>query len=147
MYFCKKNIKMSIADIFQTGERKQDIGHFRNLVLIAEVDGVIDDTELLLLRKIGQHIGLSYTQIGTILDNPKQFQVIPPFGKDERFEMMIDLIRMMHVDGIDDERELKLLEKFAVQIGYRSLDDVDVESVIALIDRGEDNDTIITELG
>jgi len=138
---------MSIADIFQTGERKQDIGHFRNLVLIAEVDGVIDDTELLLLRKIGQHIGLSYTQIGTILDNPKQFQVIPPFGKDERFEMMIDLIRMMHVDGIDDERELKLLEKFAVQIGYRSLDDVDVESVIALIDRGEDNDTIITELG
>jgi len=138
---------MSIADIFQTGERKQDIGHFRNLVLIAEVDGVIDDTELLLLRKIGQHIGLSYAQIGAIIDDPKQFRVIPPFGKDDRFEMMIDLIRMMHVDGIDDERELKLLERFAIQIGYRSLDDIDVESIIALIDRGEDNDTIITELG
>ena len=138
---------MSIADIFQTGERKQDIGHFKNLVLIAEVDGHIDDTELLLLRKIGQHIGLTYTQIGAIIDDPKQFQVIPPFGRDERFEMMIDLIRMMHVDGIDDERELKLLERFAVQIGYNSLDDVDVESIIALIDRGEDNDTIITELG
>ena len=138
---------MSIADIFQTGERQQDIGHFKNLVLIAEVDGHIDDTELLLLRKIGQHIGLTYAQIGTIIDDPKKFQIIPPFGKEERFEMMIDLIRMMHADGIDDEKEMKLLERFAVQIGYRSLDDVDVESIIALIERGEDNDTILTELG
>lgn len=138
---------MSIADIYQTGERKQDIGHFRNLVLIAQVDGYVDDTELLLLRKIGMHIGLTYTQIGNILDEPKNFNVNPPSSKDERFENMIDLVRMMHVDGIDDEKELKLLERFAIQIGYRSIDDVDIESIIALIERGEDNDTIITELG
>lgn len=138
---------MSIADIFQTGERRQDLGHFKNLVLIAQVDGHVDDAELVLLRKIGMHIGLSYAQIGAIIDEPKNFNVIPPVSKDERFENMIDLIRMMHADGIDDEKEVKLLERFAVQIGYRSLDDVDVESIIALLERGEDNDTIITELG
>ncbi len=138
---------MSIADIFQTGERRQDLGHFKNLVLIAQVDGHVDDAELVLLRKIGMHIGLSYAQIGAIIDEPTGFNVMPPASKDERFENMIDLVRMMHVDGIDDEKELKLLERFAVQIGYRSLDDVDVESIIALIERGEDNDTIITELG
>jgi hypothetical protein len=138
---------MSIADIFQTGERKQDIGHFRNLVLIAQVDGNVDDAELLLLRKIGMHIGLSYTQIGNIIDDPKSYSVIPPFGKDERYEMIIDLIRMMTADGIIDPREEKLLERFAVQVGYKSIDDVEVESIISLIERGEDNDTIITELG
>ena len=138
---------MSIADIFQTGERRQDLGHFKNLVLIAQVDGHVDDSELVLLRKIGMHIGLTYAQIGAIIDEPSGFNVAPPASKDERFENMIDLVRMMHVDGIDDEKELKLLERFAVQIGYRSLDDVDVESIIALIERGEDNDTIITELG
>lgn len=138
---------MSIADIFQTGERRQDLGHFKNLVLIAQVDGHVDDSELLLLRKIGMHIGLSYAQIGAIIDDPTGFNVMPPASKDERFENIIDLVRMMHVDGIDDEKELKLLERFAVQIGYKSLDDVDVESIIALIERGEDNDTIITELG
>lgn len=138
---------MSIADIFQTGERRQDLGHFKNLVLIAQVDGHVDDSELVLLRKIGMHIGLSYAQIGAIIDEPTGFNVMPPASKDERFENIIDLVRMMHVDGIDDEKELKLLERFAVQIGYKSLDDVDVESIIALIERGEDNDTIITELG
>tara|TARA_B100000809_G_scaffold174976_1_gene172270 strand:+ start:175 stop:591 length:417 start_codon:yes stop_codon:yes gene_type:complete len=138
---------MSIADIFQTGERKKDIGHFRNLVLIAQVDNHVDDTELVLLRKIGMHIGLSYTQIGNIMDDPTAHSVIPPFGKDERYEMIIDLIRMVTADGIIDSREEKLLERFAVQVGYKSIDEVEVESIISLIERGEDNDTIITELG
>ena len=137
---------MSIADIFQTGERKADIGHFRNLVMVANVDGNLDDSEIVLLNKIGQRIGLSYAQIGAIMDDPKSFNVVPPVSKDDRFDNMIDLIRMMHIDGIDEEREMKLLARFSVQIGYRSIDDVDIESVIALIERGEDNDTIITEL-
>ena len=137
---------MSIADIFQTGERKADMGHFRNLVMVANVDGVLDDSEIVLLNKIGQRIGLTYAQIGAIMDDPQSFNVVPPVSKDDRFENMIDLIRMMHIDGIDEEREMKLLERFSVQIGYRSIDDVDIESVIALIERGEDNDTIITEL-
>lgn len=138
---------MSIADLYQTGERKQDMGHFRNLVLLAQVDGTIDDTELVLLNKIGQRIGLSYTQIGTILDDPKGFNVMPPVSKDERYENMIDLIRMVVADSIIDEKEIALLERFAVQIGYRDLEDIDLESIVALIKRGEDNDTIITELG
>ena len=138
---------MSIADLYQTGERKQDMGHFRNLVLLAQVDGKIDDTELVLLNKIGQRIGLSYTQIGTILDDPKGFNVMPPVSKDERYENMIDLIRMVVADSVIDKKEIALLERFAVQIGYRDLEDIDLESIVALIKRGEDNDTIITELG
>lgn len=138
---------MSIADYFQTGERQQDLGHFRTLVLIANVDGHLDDHELVLLYKIGHHIGLTNTQIGKIMDNPEQYAVIPPLSKDERMEMITDMIRMMMADGVVEEKEEKLLRRYAVQIGYKSIDDVDVESIIALIARGEDNDTIISELG
>ena len=138
---------MSLADLYQTGERKQDMGHFRNLVLLAQVDGIVDDSELLLLNKIGQRIGLTYTQIGNILDDPKGYNVMPPASKDERYENMIDLIRMVMADSIIDEKEMVLLERFAVQIGYKDIEDIDVESIVALINRGEDNDTIITELG
>ena len=137
---------MSIAELFEGGERTQDKGHFKNLVLIANADGHLDDLEIVLLHKLGRKIGLTYTQIGTIMDDPKKYTVIPPVSKDERFEMLIDLIRIMIADNVIEPAELKLVEKFAVQIGYKSIDDVDVESVIALIVRGEDNDTIITEL-
>ena len=41
---------------------------------------------------------------------------------------------------------MKLLEKVAVGIGYKDLDDVDVESILALIKRGEDTEVIIDEL-
>ncbi len=137
---------MSIAEIFESGERTQDKGHFKNLVLIANADGNLDDTEILALHKIGRRIGLTYSQIGTIMDDPKKYPVIPPISKDERFEMLIDLVRIMIADNIIEDREMKLVERFAIQLGYKSIDDVDVESVIALIVRGEDNDTILTEL-
>jgi hypothetical protein len=42
---------------------------------------------------------------------------------------------------------MQLMNRFVVQLGYKSIDDIDLESIIALIKRGEDNDTIITELG
>lgn len=138
---------MSIADLFESGERTQDKGQFMNLVLLANVDGELDDVEITLLYKLGRKIGLTFTQIGSIMDDPKKQFVIPPAGRDERFELLIDLVRVMVVDNEIDPKEMRLMENFVVQLGYKSLDDVDVESIVALIKRGEDNDTIITELG
>ncbi|MFK8045400.1 MAG: hypothetical protein AB8B72_07890 [Crocinitomicaceae bacterium] len=138
---------MSIAELFEGGERKQDKGQFMNLVLLANADGHLDDVEVTLLYKLGRRIGLTYTQIGTIMDDPKQYNVIPPVNKDERFEMLLDLVRVMVIDNEIDPQEIKLMENFVVQLGYKSLEDLDIESIIALIKRGEDNDTIITELG
>jgi len=146
LLLCKILIDMSIAEIFEGGERTQDKGHFKNLVLIANVDEHLDDVEIVVLHKIGRRIGLTYTQIGTIIDDPKKYTVIPPISKDERFEMLIDLVRVMVADNVIDDKEMALVERFAIQLGYRSIEDIDVESVIALIARGEDNDTIITEL-
>lgn len=138
---------MSIAELFEGGERTQDKGQFMNLVLLANADGHLDDVELTLLYKIGRQIGLTYTQIGTIIDDPKGHYIIPPTSKDERLEMLLDLVRVMVIDNEIDPKEMKLMENFVVQLGYKSLDDIDLESIVALIKRGEDNDTIITELG
>jgi hypothetical protein len=41
---------------------------------------------------------------------------------------------------------MDVLERVAVGIGYTDLDEVDVESILALIIRGEDTETIISEL-
>lgn len=146
LLLCKILINMSIAELFEGGERSQDKGHFKNLVLIANADGELDDREIVLLHKIGRQIGLTYTQIGMIMDDPKKYPVMPPVSKDERYEMIIDIIRVMIVDNKIDDKELVVLESYAVKIGYKDIEDVDVESIIALIERGEDNDTIITEL-
>jgi tellurite resistance protein len=66
---------MSIAEIFQTGERKQDISHFRNMVMIAKSDGEISVEERELLHKIGKQISLSDDQIKEIIKRPEEFEI------------------------------------------------------------------------
>ncbi|UKN02860.1 hypothetical protein K6119_04945 [Paracrocinitomix mangrovi] len=137
---------MSIADIFEHGERKQDKGHFRNLVMIANSDGELAEAENKLLNVIGSELGLTKEQIEAIKSNPEKYPVIPPADRTERFEQMVNLIQMVQVDGNVDDAEMDILEKIAVGIGYNSIDDVDVESIVALIVRGEDIEVIIDEL-
>lgn len=137
---------MSIADVFENGERSQDKAHFRNLVMIAKADGIIDDAENNLLDEIGSKLGLTAEQIKDIEKHPENYSIQPPSDRVERFEQIVELIQMVQIDGKVDDREMKVLEKIAVGIGYKDLDDVDVESILALIVRGEDTDVIITEL-
>ena len=137
---------MGIASLYESGERKQDKGHFRNMVLIARADGVLDKTEIELLKKIGAEIGLTEAEIQDLIKNPDKYSVNPPADRMERFEQIVNLIQMAQVDGNLDEREMNLIEKVALELGYDSILDVDVESILALIIRGEDIEVIIDEL-
>lgn len=137
---------MSIVNLFEHGERKQDKGHFRNLVLLANSDGELAEAEDRLLDAIGQELGLTVEQVEAIKENPQDFPVNPPSDKTERFEQMVNLIQMVQADGKVEESEMRILEKIAVAIGYNDIDDVDVESILALIVRGEDVEVIIEEL-
>lgn len=137
---------MSIAEIFENGERKQDKSHFRNLVVIAHSDGELSVKEEELLQDIGSDLGLTNEQLNDIKNNLDKYPVHPPANKTERFEQIVDLIQMVQVDGNVGVDETKVLEKVAVKIGYRDLNEVDVESILALIVRGEDIEVIIEEL-
>jgi uncharacterized tellurite resistance protein B-like protein len=137
---------MSIASFFESGERTQDRGHVKNLVLLAQVDGHVSDEELVLIHKIGRKVGLTYAQIGEIIDNPKTVEVIPPVSKEERLEHMVDMVDIIHADGIIDSNEMNLLSKFAIQIGFTSIQDAHVADILDRINEGKDRDTIVSEL-
>ena len=137
---------MSITEAYESGERAQDKGHFRNMVLIARADGVITDSEMAMLNRIASGIGLTEVEKKDIIKNPLDYPINPPSNKEERFEQIVNLIQMAQADGKVQEEEMDIIEKVAVGIGYDSIDDVDVESILALIIRGEDIDVIIDEL-
>ena len=99
-----------------------------------------------LLADIGLDLGLTPEQIEAIKANPKDYAMNPPANRVERFEQMVNLIQMVQANGQVKDEEMKLLERIAVGIGYSDLDEVDVESIVALIVRGEDVEIIIEEL-
>ena len=133
---------MSIAQLFESGERTQDKGHFKNLVLIANADGVVTEEETKLLNRIGKNIGLNEEQIKSITENPSQFSVIPPVSKIERLEQMVQLIKMMQSDGDIDAHEYSLLELLAIKLGFNSIKDVDVKKALTMLSEDEDIETI-----
>ena len=137
---------MSIASFYESGETTQDKGHVKNLVLLAQADGHVSDEELLFIHKIGRKIGLTYTQIGEIIDNPNVIEVIPPVSKEERLEHMVDMVKVIHSDGIIDAKEMNLISKFAVQIGFTSIQDSHVAEILDAINEGKDRDTIVEGL-
>ncbi len=137
---------MSIAEIFESGERTQDKGHVKNLVILAKSDGTIAEEELLLIHRIGKRIGLTYTQIGSIIDNPDQISVIPPVSKLERLEHMIDMVRLIHADGSVEEKEMKMISRFAIQIGFTSNEDAHLNEILEMLDKGKSKEEIISQL-
>jgi hypothetical protein len=133
---------MSIAELFESGERTQDKGHFKNLVLIANVDGVVSKEEHELLNRIGKKIGLNEAQINNIKDNPSEYYSIPPASIVERLEQMVQLIKMIQIDDFISEHEYKLLKLLALRLGFNSIDQINVTKALELLAKGEDTETI-----
>lgn len=137
---------MSIASYFESGETRQDKGHVKNLVLLAKADGHVSDEELVLIHRIGRHVGLTYRQIGEIIDDPHGYPVIPPVSKLERIEHMAHMVDLIQIDGVVDQKEMDLLAVFSVQIGFEDIKDAHVEEILGMLRSDVDYEDIAEKL-
>lgn len=138
---------MSISHIFESGETKENRGHFRNLVMLARVDGHVSDEEQALLMKIGKNIGLSESQIEEVKANPDKFPMNPPASKEDRIERLIALIQMVAADGLIEDTELDLLERYGIGLGFTEPQLKEIAPEIAIrIKEGKSSDAILAEL-
>ena len=102
----------TIAQQFESGGQSSDKGIFNNLVMLARVDGTVDDTEQDLLNRISHRLSLTDEQVSEILENPNNYPMIPPSGKEDRIERFVQFIEMICIDGVIDAKEEKLANKY-----------------------------------
>jgi len=108
----------SIAHIFESGERSRQIGHFRNLVMLARIDGSVSNLEQQLLNRVARRISLTDEQVAEICNNPNDYPMIPPANREERYERFIQLIQLVIADGVVDASEVKLVKSLGVALGF-----------------------------
>lgn len=108
----------SIAHLFESGERSRQIGHFRNLVMLARIDGTVSHLEQQLLNKVARRISLTDEQVAEISNNPNDYPMIPPTTREERYERFIQLIQLLIADGVVDQKEVKLVKSLGVALGF-----------------------------
>lgn len=108
----------SLAQLFESGEQSRQKGHFRNLLMLARIDGTVSPEETRLLQRIAQRLSLTEEQVQEIVDNPQDYPTIPPASREERYERFIQLIQLLTVDGHSDQKEERFVKQLGIQLGF-----------------------------
>ena len=89
---------MSISDLFDSGFRNRNKGHFSAIVRVAMSDGSISPEEKQFLDKLAIKLEISQAEYEEILENPLKYPVNPPLLHTHRLERLYDLSRMVYAD-------------------------------------------------
>jgi len=111
---------MSFYELFKKGHQTKNKAHFASIASIAMTDGKISEDEQNLLQTLAIKLGVNKSDVATILKNPAQYPIVPSNSADERLERMHDLFEMIFSDQKIDAKELVLIKKYAIGLGYNS---------------------------
>ncbi|GAA4111191.1 TerB family tellurite resistance protein [Aquimarina addita] len=138
---------MSISDLFDSGFQKRNQDHFAAIVRVAMSDGIITDEESAFLDRLARKLEISDNDYKEILKDYASHPINPPTSYDKRLERLYDLTRMVYADHIKGEKEVLLLEKLSVGLGFRT-DNAKyvVDKAIRLVSQGVDGDTFAEEI-
>lgn len=130
---------MSFIDLFNSGFKQRNRDHFAAIVRVAMGDGEIHPTEKNFLDQLAKQLDISEASYHSILKNYNQYPINPPTLYEQRVERLYDLARMVYVDAIKDENEVKLLTKIAVGLGFSTSNvDAIVQKALSSVMNGTD---------
>jgi uncharacterized tellurite resistance protein B-like protein len=110
---------MSISDLYDSGFRNRNKGHFSAIVRVALSDGTLSQEEKKFLDKLAIKLEISPAEYEEILANPLKYPVNPPLLHTHRLERLYDLARMVYTDEhVMAEKEQALLTRFALALGF-----------------------------
>jgi hypothetical protein len=109
---------MSNQDLFIEDIRKKGVSYVKQLLLIALSDGHLDEVEFQNLVKTANKFNINEDEIMEIKNNMQSVRFAPPKTLKEKFHMMFDLVWMMMVNGIIHEKEQRMCENMAMQLGF-----------------------------
>jgi hypothetical protein len=95
--------------------------HLNILVQLAKIDGETDGSELELIRQIGNSENISDKDIDHAIETTEIQDSIPSleeFTKDQRIDLMTNLVMVMKIDGIVHKEEMKFCLRVIKKLGY-----------------------------
>ncbi len=116
----KNQLSMSISDLYSPGFRNRNRDHFAAIVRVALSDGEINAEEKAFLDRLADNLDISNDLYAKVLENPTSFPVNPPSLYDVRIERLYDIARMIYVDHIEDEDEMRIMRRLCIGLGFPS---------------------------
>lgn len=92
--------------------------HFANLCQLALADAIINKQEAEYLNELSRKHGISKQEFDEIMNDAYSIDFVSPETPLARLEQMYDLVRMVLMDDIIDERKVQLCVKVAKNLGF-----------------------------
>lgn len=109
---------MSISELYSSGFRERNRDHFASIVRVALSDNVIVEAEKAFLDRLASNLDISESDYKKVLENPSAYPINPPVSYEKRLERLFDIARMVYVDGITDDDQLRIMHKLGVGLGF-----------------------------
>jgi len=105
-------------DIYDSGFKERNKGHFASIVRVALSDGAFSEEEMHFINELAKKLDISEDDYKKILANPNNYPVNPPYLQIQRIERLYDLARMVYVNHILGPKQKETLRKFTSALGF-----------------------------
>lgn len=138
---------MSISDLFDTGFKQRNQGHFASIVRVAMENGHLSQEERIFIDKLAKKLEITEEDYKEILANPYKYPVNPPHLYVQRLERLYDLSRMVYADHVLGPRQKEILTRFSLALGFTPGNvKYIVDKALSLLVMGVDSDTFVYEM-
>lgn len=138
---------MSFSELFDSGFKTRNKGHFSAIVRVALSDGGISEKEKQFLDNLAKQLEINDEEYKEILSNPTKYPINPPYLYINRLERLYDLGRMVRLDNNLGEKQSEVLTRFALALGFTPSNvDYIVDKALKLIDKKVDIDDFLFEM-
>lgn len=105
-------------DIYDSGFKERNKGHFASIVRVAYNDGDITQEEFEFINDLAEKLDISTEDYKAIMKNPNNYPVNPPYLQEHRIERLYDLARMVFINHILGPKQKQTLRKFTSALGF-----------------------------
>jgi uncharacterized tellurite resistance protein B-like protein len=138
---------MSFSDLFDSGFKNRNKGHFSAIVRVAMADGSLSDEERLFIDRLANNLEISKEEYEEIMENPFNYPINPPYLYIHRLERLYDLARMVYTDQVLGPKQKEILIKFALALGFTPGNvNYIVDKALSLLILHVDLDTFLFEM-
>ena len=138
---------MSISDLFDSGFKDRNKGHFASIVRVAMENGHLSEEERRFLDKLAVRLDITDAEYKEILESPFSYPINPPYLHTQRLERLYDLSRMVYADHILGPKQKEILTRFALALGFTPGNvSYIVDKALSLLVLNVDSDTFVYEM-
>jgi uncharacterized tellurite resistance protein B-like protein len=138
---------MSFSDLFDSGFKNRNKGHFSAIVRVALSDGEITSDERDFINRLAKNLEISKDEYEEIMENPLKYPINPPYLYIHRLERLYDLARMVYADHVLGPKQREILIKFALALGFTPGNvNYIVDKALSLLILHVDLDTFLFEM-